>query len=85
MKAIKCGVSGHVTKCTHPEDPNMAIFYHGRQRSKRKDLAVCDNYWMCNLGTIFRGMSIRKDLNTVLKNRERELGGGEGVFNGEVC
>ena len=40
---------------------------------------------MCNLGTIFRGMSIRKDLNTVLKNRERELGGGEGVFNGEVC
>ena len=25
MKATKCGVSGHVTKCTHPEDPNLAI------------------------------------------------------------
>ena len=24
-KATKCGVAGHVTKCTHPEDPNLAI------------------------------------------------------------
>ena len=30
-------------------------------------------------------MSTRNDLNTLLKNRERELGGGGGVFNGEVC
>ena len=35
---------------------------------------------MCNLGTIFRGMSIRKDLNTVLKNRERELERGGGYL-----
>ena len=48
---------------------------------EKKDLIVLENYWMCNLGTIFKGMNTRKDLNTVFKYRssknvrEREGGG----------
>ena len=36
---------------------------------EKKDLIVRENYWMSNLGIIFKGMDTRKDLNTVLKDR----------------
>ena len=36
---------------------------------EKKDLMVRENYWMCNLGTTFKGMNTRKDLNTVFKDR----------------
>ena len=55
------------------------------------DLIVCENYWLCNLGTIFKDINRRKDLSTVLRNRSSRQsmgqvstppggGGGGGIF-----
>ena len=35
MKATKCGVSSHGTKCMHPEDPNLAILLSWPSNSKQ--------------------------------------------------
>ena len=67
-KATKCGVADHVTKFKHPEDPQPGFFTIVEVK-ENKDLIVRENYRMCNLGTIFKGMNTRKDLNTVLKDR----------------
>ena len=38
-----------------------------------------ESYWTCDLGTIFKGMNTRKNLNTVFKDRSsRNLRGGGG-------
>ena len=79
-KATKCGVADHVTKFKHLEDPQLGFLTVVAVEAvkEKKDLTVRENYWMCNLGTIFKGMNTRKDLNTVLKDRssknERERG-----------
>ena len=67
-KATKCGVADHVTKFQHPEAPQfgfLTIVAIEAVKEKR-DLIVRENYWMCNLGTIFKGMNTR---NTVLKRQ----------------
>ena len=70
-KATKCGVADHVTKFKHPEYPQLRflIIVAVEAVKEKKDLIVRENYWMCNLDTIFKGMNTRKDLNTVLKDR----------------
>ena len=70
-KATKCGVAHHVTNFKHPEDPQFGFLTIVAVEAvkEKKDLIVRNNYWMCNLGTIFKGMNTRKDLNTVLKDR----------------
>uniref|UniRef100_UPI003AF6EDD9 GIY-YIG nuclease family protein n=1 Tax=Thiolapillus sp. TaxID=2017437 RepID=UPI003AF6EDD9 len=69
-KATKCGVADHVTRFPHPDDPQLdflTIVAVEAVREKR-NLIVRENYWMCNLGTIFKGMNSRKDLNTVISS-----------------
>ena len=70
-KATKCGVADPVTNFKHPEDPPLAFLtiVAAEAVKEKKDLTVRENYWMCNLGTIFKCMNTRKDLNTVLKDR----------------
>ena len=84
-KTTKCGVADHVTKLKHPEDPQLGFLTIVAVESvtEKKDLTVRENYWMCNQGTIFKGMNIRKDLNTALKDRssEREREGENSLFN----
>ena len=90
-KATKCGVADHVTKFKHPEDPQLGFLTIVAIETvkEKKDLIVRENYWMCNLGTIFKGMNTRTDLNTVLKDRssknererEREREGEGGREN----
>ena len=70
-KATKCGVADHVTRFPHPDDPQLdflTIVAVEAVREKR-NLIVRENYWLCNLGTIFKGMNSRKDLNSVLSSR----------------
>ena len=64
-------MADHVTKCKHPEDPQLGFLTIVAVEvvKEKKDLIVRENYWMCNLVTIFKGMNTRKDLNTVLKDR----------------
>ena len=79
-KATKCGVADHVRKLEHPEDLQIGFLTIVAVESvkEKKDLIARENYWMCNLGTIFKSMNTR---NTVLKDRssrnererEREL------------
>ena len=71
------GVADHVTKFKHPEDPQLGflIIVAVEAVKEKKDLIARENYWLCSLGTIFKAMNTRKDLNTVLKQilmRERE-------------
>ena len=70
-KATKCWVADHVTKFKHHEDPQLGFLTIVAVEAVKvkKDLIVRENYWMCNLGTIFKGMNTRKDLNIVLKGR----------------
>ena len=70
-KATKCGVADHVTKFKHHEDPQLGFLTIVAVEAvkEKTDLIVLENYWMCNLGTISKGMNTRKDLNTVLKDR----------------
>ena len=70
-KATKCRVADHVTKFKHPGDPQLGFLtiVAVEEVKEKKDLIVRETYWMCNLGTIFKGMNTRKDLNTVLKDR----------------
>ena len=62
-------MADHVTKFKLPEDPQLGFVVAVEAVKEKKDLIVRENYWMCNLGTIFKGMNTRKDLNTVLKDR----------------
>ena len=86
-KATKCGVADHVTKFKHPEDPQLGFLTIVAVEAvkEKKDLIVWENYRTCNLGTIFKGMNTRKNLNTVLKHRSsrnlRERGGGERLID----
>ena len=70
-KVTKCGVADHVKKFKHPEDPQLGFLTIMAVEAvkEKKDLIVWENYWMCNLGTIFKGMNTRKDFNIVLKDR----------------
>ena len=63
-KATKCGMADHVTRCPHPDDPQLGFLMivavtGGREKIQ---LIVRENYRLCNLGTIFKGMNSRKDL-----------------------
>ena len=69
-KATKCGVVDHVTRFPHPDDPQLdflTIVAVEAVREKR-NLIVREYYWLCNLGTIFKGMNSRKDLNSVISS-----------------
>ena len=56
----------NVTNFKHPEDPQSGFLTIMAVEAvkEKKDLIVWESYWMCNLGTIFKGMNPRKDLNT---------------------
>ena len=64
-------MADHVTNFKHPKYPQLGFITIVAVEAvkEKKDLTVQENYWMCNLGTIFKGMNTRKDLNTVLKDR----------------
>ena len=69
-KATKCCVADHVTRFPHPDDPQLdflTIVAVEAVREKR-NLIVRENYWMCNYGTILKGMNSRKDLNSVISS-----------------
>ena len=82
-------MADHVTKFKHPEDPQLGfliiVAVEAVKWKKEEDLTVRENYWMCNLGTIFKGMNTRKDsTQTALQGkREREwfTEKGHGVMN----
>ena len=65
------GVADHVTQFKHREDPQFGFLTIVAVEAVKetKGLIVREDYWMCNLGTILKGMNTRKDLNTVLKDR----------------
>ena len=65
------GLLQNVTKFKHPEDPQLGflIIVAVEAVKEKKDLIARENYWLCSLGTIFKAMNTRKDLNTVLKDR----------------
>ena len=67
-KATKCGVADHVTRFPHPDDPQLDFLTIVAVEAVRgkKYLIVREDYWLCNLGAIFKGMNSRKDLNSVL-------------------
>ena len=68
--ATKCEMADHVTRVPHPDDPQLdflTIVAEEAVREKR-NLIVRENYWLCNLGTIFKGMNSRKDLNSVISS-----------------
>ena len=72
-KNKKCGVAAHVCDREHKEDPNfgfITIFAIETVRSE-KELTVRENYWQCNLGTIFVGMNNRKELHAALRYKNR--------------
>ena len=67
----------NVTKFKHPEDPQLGFLTIVAVEAvkEKKYLIVRENYWMCNLGTMFQGMNTRKDSKTDLqgiRGRERE-------------
>ena len=81
-KATKCGVADHVTKFKHPEDPQLGFLTIVAIETvkEKKDVTVRENYWMCNLGTIFKGTNTTKDLNTVLKDRSSKRERDNGLL-----
>ena len=68
-KATKCGAADHVTRFPpQPDDPQLDFLTIAAVEAvtEMRNLIVRENYWLCNLGTIFKGMNFRKNLNTVL-------------------
>ena len=72
-KATKCGVADHVTRVPHPDDPQLDFLTIVAVEAVRgkKYLIVREDYWLCNLGAIFKGMNSKKDLNSVLSYSSR--------------
>ena len=69
-KATKCGVADHVTRFLHPDDPQLDFLTIVAVEAVRekKNLIVREIYWLCNLGTIFKGINSGKDLNSVISS-----------------
>lgn len=72
-KITKCRVAEHVSKYTHPDDPELQFLriIPIEKVAREEDLLERETFWMCNLGTVFAGMNSRKDYNTCNKNRKR--------------
>ena len=62
-------MADHLTRFPHPDDPQLDFLTISAVEAirEKRNLIVRENYWLCNLGTIFKGMNSRKDLNSVLQ------------------
>ena len=67
-------MADHVTKFKHPEDPQLGFLtiVAGEAVKEKKDLIVLENYWMCNLGTIFKKRLEHSTQRQIFKKLERE-------------
>ena len=65
-KAKKCGVAEHVTKVAHPDDPDFSFLRIIPIEAvvRQESLLNREIYWTCNLGTIFKGMNSRSDVQS---------------------
>ena len=68
-KVKKCGVAEHVATLPHPDDPEVSFLkivpietVHNADR-----LLLRETFWTCNLGTIFKGLNSRSDVQTVIR------------------
>ena len=70
---MKCSVAKHVNAIPHPNDP-QALFlqiFAIESVDHEDKLLSRETWWQCNLGTIFEGLNIRKDLQSMLKFKNR--------------
>jgi len=74
-KVQKSSVANHVHCVSHPPDPNFAFLkifaidcVHAEHRLLEKEI-----WWQCNLGSIFVGLNIRKDFNTMILTKNRTV------------
>ena len=76
-KATKCGVADHETNFKHPEDPPIGFLTIVAVEAvkEKKDFMVRENYWICNLGTIFKERLEYSTERQIFKELEREREG----------
>ena len=69
----KCAVSKHLRAEDHPVDAQLKFLDIIAIESvdNEKQLLARETWWQCHLGTIFDGLNIRKDLQSMIKFKNR--------------
>ena len=72
-RSLKCAVAKHMKALEHPNDPqvNCLQIFAIEAVSDEEKLLSRETWWQCNLGTIFEGLNIRKDLQSMVKFQNR--------------
>ena len=69
----KCAVSKHIKADDHPVDAqlNFLQIIAIESVNDEQKLLARETWWQCHLGTIFEGLNIRKDLQSMIKFKNR--------------
>ena len=69
----KCAVAKHVRAVNHPVDPqaNFLEIIAIESVNEENQLLARETWWQCHLGTIFEGLNIRKDLQSMVRFKNR--------------
>ena len=69
----KCAVSKHIKADDHPVDAQLNFLQIIAIESvyDEQQLLARETWWQCHLGTIFDGLNIRKDLQSMIKFKNR--------------
>ena len=69
----KCSVAKHVKAVDHPTDPQVNFLGIVAIESVKNEeqLLARETWWQCHLGTIFEGLNIRRDLQSMVKFNNR--------------
>ena len=59
------------THCTDDPQLDFLTIVAVEAVREKRNLIVRENYWLFNLGTIFKGINSKKDLNSVLSSSSR--------------
>eukprot|EP00745_Piridium_sociabile_P028914 TRINITY_DN46767_c1_g1_i5.p1 TRINITY_DN46767_c1_g1~~TRINITY_DN46767_c1_g1_i5.p1 ORF type:complete len:381 (-),score=50.73 TRINITY_DN46767_c1_g1_i5:160-1302(-) len=72
-KTTKCTVAQHVHAKDHPNDSKLSFLqiFAVETVTHEKDLLKKETWWQCNLGAIFNGLNLRKDVHKVSKLTKR--------------
>ena len=64
-KINKCMVAYHVHAKDHPDDPTFGFLeiFALEHVENEKDLLMRETWYQCNVGTIFNGLNVRKDIH----------------------
>ena len=71
----KCSVAHHVNAIDHPNDTTFSYLqiFAIEVVSDEIYLVRRETWWQCNLGTIFKGLNVTKDIQPMMKSNIRTL------------